>query len=225
MRLVALAVGMSAALVCASAATGDDRPRAPKQGFVAPPAGSYELPVIQGPPAGQVLDLDGVARDFTAYSRGKVTLLSFMYTYCVDPLGCPLAYATLIELRKRLLAQPGMAQSVRFVSLSFDPVNDTPDAMKLYGGHLADPRSALRWHFLTTRSVAELKPMLDDLGQDVSVQLDAAGRPTRVFNHMLKLFLLDAKGRVREIYATAFLMPDVMFNDIQTLLLDRTSLP
>ena len=95
----------------------------------------------------------------------------------------------------------------------------------MYAGALADPKSPVRWHFLTTRSVADLKPMLDDLGQDVSVELDTQGRPTRVLNHMLKLFLIDRDGRVREIYTTAFLMPEVMFNDIETLLLETPRAP
>ena len=52
------------------------------------------------------------------------------------------------------------------------------------------------------------------------MEVDAQGQPTRVLNHMLKLFLIDARGRVREIYSSAFLLPDVMLNDIETLLLE-----
>jgi protein SCO1/2 len=193
----------------------------PKQEFDAPAAGSYTLPNIQRAPEGKVLDIDGRSDGLNRYTTGQITLLSFMYTYCVDPIGCPLAYQTLISLRARLLAQPNLARHVRFVSLSFDPVNDTPEAMKTYGGKLTDAKSDLRWHFLTTRSVDELKPIIDDFGQDVSIQLDRSGRPTRLFNHMLKVFLLDAKGWVREIYSSDFLLPDVIFNDIQTLILEQ----
>ena len=113
-----------------------------------------------------------------------------------------------------------MARRVRLVSLSFDPVTDDPAAMKRYAGALADPASPLRWHFLTTRSVAELKPLLDELGQDVAVEVDDKGQPTRVLNHMLKLFLIDARGDVREIYALDYLHPQVMLGDIRTLLME-----
>ncbi len=67
-------------------------------------------------------------------------------------------------------------------------------------------------------------PLLDGFGQDVRVETDAAGRPTRAINHMLKLFLIDSSGVVREIYSLAFVHPEVMLNDIQTLLMesDRT---
>lgn len=197
-----------------------DAPAArPTQQFTPPPAGSYTLQVIQRAPRGTVLDSDGKPYALERYTTGKATLLSFIYTYCVDPVGCPLAFDTFNEIRKRLLMRPALARQVRLVSLSFDPTNDTPTAMRAYGGTLADPRSALRWHFLTTRSVAELKPIIDDFGQDVAVTLDQQHRPTRLYNHLLKIFLIDAKGQIREIYTTAYLMPDVLMNDLETVLL------
>jgi cytochrome oxidase Cu insertion factor (SCO1/SenC/PrrC family) len=210
------------ALCLAAAHAGaHELPRAPKQDFVPPAAGSYELPVIERVPNGRVLDSDGRRYRFSHFTRGRVTLLSFTYTYCVDPIGCPLAYATLVALRERLLARPDLARLTRFVSLSFDPTHDTPEAMRAYGGKFADPASPLQWSFLTTRSVDDLEPLLDGLGQDVAVQVDETGKPTRVFNHLLKLFLIDARGRVREIYSPAFLLPDMMLNDIETLVLEQ----
>ena len=177
-----------AALSVARAGAPDAAVTAPKQQFVAPAAGSYRLEVIQRAPRGTVLALDGKAGPLAPHVTGKITLLSFVYTYCVDPIGCPLAFQTFVDLRKRLLATPALARQVRFVSMSFDPTNDTPAAMRAYAGPLADPRSPLDWQFLTTRSVGELKPIIDDAGQDVSVTLDAQGKPTRLFNHLLKIF-------------------------------------
>jgi protein SCO1/2 len=193
---------------------------APRQQFAAPAPGSYRLESIQAAPDGEVLDTDGAARPLRRYTTGKVTLLSFIYTYCVDPVGCPLAFQTFVDLRTRLLAMPDQGRRVRFVSMSFDPTNDTPDAMRHYAGALAAPGNALRWHFLTTRAVSGLRPIIDGFGQDVAVTLDQQGRPTRLYNHLLKVFLIDARGKVREIYTTAYLMPDVVLNDIQTLLME-----
>lgn len=223
--LAVTALAWSALLVTDTqgASNADLAPVTPHQDFVAPAPGTYRLPPIQRTPNGRVVDIDGRTYGLARYTQHRITLLSFMYTYCVDPVGCPLAYATLTQLRERLLRHPDMASRVRLVSLSFDPSHDDPAAMRMYAGALADPRSPVQWHFLTTRSVADLKPILADLGQDVSVELDSRGRPTRVLNHMLKLFLIDQDGRVREIYTTAFLMPEVMFNDIQTLLLESAA--
>jgi cytochrome oxidase Cu insertion factor (SCO1/SenC/PrrC family) len=77
------------------------------------------------------------------------------------------------------------------------------------------------WQFLTARSVGELLPVLDGFGQDVSVVVDDRGQPTRTVDHMLKLFLIDRNGTVREIYSLAYLQPQVMLNDIKTLALDE----
>ena len=43
----------------------------------------------------------------------------------------------------------------------------------------------------------------------------------RTMHHMLKLFLIDRDGVVREIYSLAFVQPQVMLNDIKTLALEE----
>jgi cytochrome oxidase Cu insertion factor (SCO1/SenC/PrrC family) len=122
-------------------------------------------------------------------------------------------------LRASLVAEPALAARVRFVSISFDPTHDTPEALRLYAGGLQD-RSPFEWRFLTARSMADLTPLLDQFGQDVQVETDAEGKPTRAINHMLKVFLIDAAGVVREIYALDYLHPAVILNDIRTLVLE-----
>lgn len=191
----------------------------PIQDFVPNAAGTYALPPIQEAADGWVLENNWVPRRLSGYTQGAITLLSFVYTYCSDPTGCPLAYATFEDLRNRLLAKPSLRGQVRFVSLSFDPSNDTPDAMRAYGGDRYKS-SQVPWHFLTTYSLHFLRPILDGYGQDVEIDLDSDGKATRVMTHMLKVFLLDRDGMVREIYSSAFLHPDVMLNDIETLVLE-----
>ncbi|KQP12673.1 SCO family protein [Pseudorhodoferax sp. Leaf267] len=227
MTAARLAASLWALAASAALAAGPEVPlvQRPVQGFVANPPGSYALPVIQPATDGVVLEGDRVPRRLARYTHGAVTLLSFVYTYCTDPTGCPLAYATFEDLRQRVAARPALQGQVRFVSLSFDPVHDTPDAMRLYGGGRARS-AAVPWHFLTTYSMRFLKPILDGYGQDVEVERDADGRPTRAITHMLKVFLIDQGGMVREIYSSAFLHPEVMLNDIETLVLqDRAHAP
>lgn len=187
---------------------------------VTPRAGSYFLPVIQQTPGGWVLATDGRRHRFSDFTTGKITLLSFMYTYCADPVGCPLVYRTFNTLRDRALATPGMAPQLRLVSLSFDPTHDTVQAMASYASGVGGPGSDLRWDFLTTASIADLQPILDGLGQSAELQRSASGAPARFYNHLVKVFLVDKQGRVREIYSTAFLQPELMFNDLQTLLIE-----
>jgi protein SCO1/2 len=215
----AATLGLAAA---AGAAVDPGAAVAPRAEFTPPAAGTYHLERIQRVTDAVLLDGMGRAQHLAELTSGKVTLLTFFYTYCADPLGCPFAYATLADLRARVLAEPGLATAVRFVSVSLDPGTDTPAAIARYGGHVAaDPQ--LEWRFVTARSVAQLLPVLKDFGQDVSVEADAQGRPTRTLHHMLKMFLVDRQGVVREIYTLAFLQPEVMFNDIRTLVgEDRT---
>jgi cytochrome oxidase Cu insertion factor (SCO1/SenC/PrrC family) len=203
----------------AGAAVDPGKATAPRMEFVPPPPGSYTLQNIQRVADAVLLDSTGGAVRLSALTRGKITLLTFFYTYCADPLGCPFAHTTLADLRDRVRADRGLAGRVRFVSVSLDPTHDTPAAIASYRqGFNIDP--AFEWRFLTARRVPELIPVLDDFGQDVSVDLDENGRATRTLHHMLKMFLIDARGEVREIYSLAFLQPQVMFNDIKTLALE-----
>jgi protein SCO1/2 len=199
---------------------------APRSEFVAPPAGTYRLQRIQSTSDAELLDGSNRVQHLSRFMHGKVTLLTFFYTYCVDPLGCPFAHMTLAGLRARLLMEPRLASAVRFVNVSLDPTTDTPAAITQYAAQFATD-SVFEWRFLTARSVSTLLPVLEDFGQDVSVEMDERGRPTRTLHHMLKVFLIDGKGIVREIYSLAYLQPDVMFNDIQTLFMEdsRAILP
>jgi protein SCO1 len=193
---------------------------APRMEFVPPAPGSYQLQRIQSSPDGVLLDAQARASRLSLHTTGKITLLTFFYTYCADPWGCPFAYQTLTQLRERILSDPGLATRVRFVSISFDPTNDTPAALARYGGQFAND-ARMEWTFLTARSVDELLPVLEAFGQDVSVDVDQQGRPMRTMHHMLKLFLIDRRGIVREIYSLAFVQPQVMLNDIKTLALEE----
>jgi protein SCO1 len=191
---------------------------APRTDFVVPQAGTYELQRIQRAGDGLLLDSAGRPTHIGAVTTGKITLLTFFYTYCMDPLGCPFAHSTLLNLRDQLLADGPIGSAVRFVNVSFDPTHDTPQALALYSEQFSSKRQ-FEWRFLTARSVRELLPVLDDFGQDVSVETDAHGTPSRARHHMLKVFLLDEKGFVREIYSVAFIQPQVILNDIRTLYL------
>jgi protein SCO1 len=208
---------VGAALLLAALTCRAQSPLSPiKQQFTAPPAGSYALPPIQKAGNGWVFEKNWWPRRLSHFMTGKITLLSFVYTYCSDPEGCPLTYAAMLDVKRRVVADAALRDRVRFVSLSFDPTNDTPQAMQSYGGEHARDRS-LPWHFLTTYSPDYLAPILEQFGQDIEIEADATGKPTRAITHMVKVFLIDGSGLVREIYSTAFLQPEVMYNDIKTL--------
>jgi protein SCO1 len=221
-RLMAgLSAGAAACVVRPGAFAAADplQPLAPRMDFTPPVPGSYVLQRIQRCGDSMLIDASGRQVPLAQLTSGKITLLSFFYTYCTDALGCPFAYQTLINLRESLLADPALARRVRFVNISFDPVHDTPEQLRIYGGKLlGDMR--FEWRMLSSRTMQELLPLLDDFGQDVSVLRDERGRPTRTRNHMLKLFLVDAQRFVREIYTLDFVQPQVMLGDMRTLAME-----
>jgi cytochrome oxidase Cu insertion factor (SCO1/SenC/PrrC family) len=184
--------------------------------FVPPPPGTYELHHIMPAPSGTVLDERGAAAPLSRFTTGRVTLLSLIYTRCRDGMGCPLATHQLQHLKGILDAQPEAARRVRFVSLSFDPDRDTPAVMRSYGRTFNAGSGGVPWHFLTTRSRSEVKPIVHGFGQDLW-----SAREGDALAHVLKLFLIDARGSVREIYSTSFLHTQVVLNDIETLLLEN----
>ncbi|HET7344071.1 MAG TPA: SCO family protein, partial [Methylomirabilota bacterium] len=159
--------------------------------FEPPAPGTYALHRIMAAPEGEVLDLDGRAQPLGRFTRGRITVLGFVYTTCVDPDGCPLTLRVFDEVKRALDATPALRERVRLVMLSFDPERDRPAAMRGYAGRRAGA-GGVPWHFLTTRSPRAIRPIVDGFGQDVrsSVRLTDGGK-ARELSHVLKVFLLD----------------------------------
>ena len=200
-------------------------PALPALDFVPPAPGTYTLHRIMAAPEGRVLGIDGRPDRLSSYTRGRITLLGFIYTTCADPDGCPLAYQVFDALKASIAATPALHGKVRFVTLSFDPARDPPEVMRQYAGSRAvDKEGGVRWYFLTTGSARELMPLVEGFGQDVRVTYDkSAGRKRRELSHVLKVFLIDRAGDVREIYTSTFLYPRVVLNDIETLLMEEAA--
>jgi cytochrome c peroxidase len=185
--------------------------------FTAPESGSYQLPVLGAAADGNVLDSDGNARTLHSAMGDKVVLLSFIYASCSDVNGCPLATAVLHKLSKRLQQEPALTDKLRLLTLSFNPEHDTPAMMKQYGQSLHT--NALDWQFLTTASELALQPILAHYRQNIQKVYDDKGQFTGTFSHILRVYLIDNKRQIRNIYSVDFLHPDTLINDIKTLLL------
>ncbi len=183
--------------------------------FKLPEPGSYALPSLGIAAGGRVLDSSGGALNLSQLYGDKLVLLSFIYSTCGDVNGCPLATAVFHKLQRRLLKEPAIAKRLRLVTLSFNPEHDTPEAMANYGKPFAE---GLEWRFLTTRSEADLQPILAAYGQSVQKDYDAQGRFTGTFSHILRVYLIDRERRIRNIYTVSFLHPETLVNDVNTLL-------
>ncbi len=196
-------------------------PRTQEHDFECPIPGTYKLPPIKQAGDGDVLDIHGNPLKLAELMKGKITILSFIYALCSDTRGCPLAMATLFDAHDASEHIPKIAKNTRFITLSFDPQRDTPEAMGSYGYPvLADPErdEKIPWDFLTTSSLEKLQPILKAYGQVVDPSADG-----ETISHLLRLYLIDRQGRIRNIYGLGFLDPRLLFSDIETLLMEESA--
>jgi len=209
----AAAAGLALLLACSPAAEAPP-PVAARPLFEPPAVGSYELPRVDSVADYELLDVQGRPSWLLGLSEGQVAVVSFVYRGCADADGCPLALATLRELDRALAADPQLAHRTRLVTASFDPERDRPEQMMQLRRHMA-PESD--WRFLTLAEPSALAPMLDDFGQDVIRLATADGEDSGLIRHVMKVFLVDAEGSVRNIYSAGFIDWRVVRNDILTL--------
>lgn len=190
--------------------------------YVPPAPGSYGLPPIQAAADGEVLDSDGERHHLSDFLGDRYVVMSFVYTSCADPKACPMARMVFGRLHRQLREHPTLDDRVRLVTFSFDPERDTPEVMAKYAGEggLYEDRTEDSWVFLTTESEEQLRPILDAYGQLVVPEIGPDGRFTGTFAHMLKVFLIDPEGQVRNVYSSDFLHPALVINDLETLRLE-----
>jgi cytochrome c peroxidase len=186
-------------------------------GYELPKPGTYELYNIRLSGDGKVLDEKGITNSLHSLMNDKVTLISFIYSNCTDTNGCPLATSVFYKIQEKLIGNKKILSKLKMISLSFDPLYDTPKVMSLYGKDLSYIDAD--WDFLTTDSLESLEPILDNYDQPVIRKYKEDGSYDGVDSHLLRVYLVDDKKIIRNIYNVDFLHPDLLINDIKTLLL------
>jgi cytochrome oxidase Cu insertion factor (SCO1/SenC/PrrC family) len=185
--------------------------------YEAPKPGTYALPVIKRAADGALLDANGKKVSLGDLTRGRITVLSFIYTRCKSAQACPHATGVLMDLHELSAKDDALAKSLRLVSMSFDPAHDTPERMRAYS-ELAQGSGA-PWHFVTSVSEAKLAPILASYGQAVDRKKNE-NDPAGPLNHTLRVYLIDREGRIRNIYSSGTLDLRLVVADIRTLLLE-----
>jgi cytochrome oxidase Cu insertion factor (SCO1/SenC/PrrC family) len=186
--------------------------------FTPPAAGTYDLPAIKRVSSFVLRDASGQRVSTQTITAGKVAVISFIYTACPERLGCPLASLALQSLQTRVKDE-GLDGSVALLSISFDAQRDTPAALAKYARVYGADRRL--WRFLTASSGRVLDDMLESYGQDRAPVYDERGRFTGRYRHVLKVFLVDQDGYIRNVYSAGFLVADLVVNDIKTVLHER----
>lgn len=210
------------ALLGATFTARADLARTADHDYEPPAPGSYTLPVVKAAADGEVLDAHGKPLHLRELTQGRVTVLSFIYTRCAAAKACPMATGVLMQLHRLSAEDAALAKSMRLVSMSFDPVNDTPERMNAYAALATDRPTAASWHFITTRSQAQLQPILDAYGQAVDKKTNPFD-PTGPLNHTLRVFLIDRAGKIRNIYSSGTLDVRLVLADVRTLMMESTA--
>jgi cytochrome oxidase Cu insertion factor (SCO1/SenC/PrrC family) len=182
--------------------------------YTPPAPGSYELPVIDVVDDHPLLDERGNATTLHGLKRDRLAVVAFVYTTCVEAAGCPVSMGVLHRVDRALADDPALARRAMLVTISFDPARDDPARMAAVRAAHA-PRGD--WRFATTSGAPALEPLLADFGQQVAALRYTDGRPTGLFRHVLKVFLLDLRNRVRNVYSVGFLDPALVLTDLRTL--------
>lgn len=184
--------------------------------YQVPEPGSYSLPVIQ-----RIHDhplIDAIRGETTLFSlkAGRMAVVAFVYMSCAEATGCPFSLSVLHRLDAVLAADPSLGSRVTLLTISFDPGRDTPRRMADLR-RLHDPKSD--WSFTTPSGEAALTPLLADFDQSAAKLRYPDGRWSGLFRHVLKVFLLDERNEVRNVYSVGFLHPELVLADLRTLTL------
>jgi protein SCO1 len=190
-----------------------------------PAPGTYQLHKIFTVPDLTLLDSTGTLQPISKYTKGKLTLLTFFYQRCSDADGCPYAMSLFHRVKSKLDQDENLRDRVRFVHISFDPDRDTPMMMagleKSYA-NFSKHIKGIEWDFLTTPTVDALLPIIDAFGQNVDIDVNSMTKDKVLnYSHVLKVFLIDEVGDVREIYSTTYISKEMLLNDIYTLSLEQ----
>ncbi len=167
------------------------------------------LPVKSNLPSVQLVDLDEKEFQFSDL-KGKVVVLSFIYTNCPDI--CHLTSSKL-NLFKKSLDQE-VTENLYFVSISFDPDRDSPEILREHVRHMK--LDLANWSFVTGNQF-QIKKVLEAAGIDPFIQSGADSK-SYTYNHRDRISLVDRDGQIRKHYKGTAFDEKQLSKDIQALL-------
>lgn len=165
------------------------------------------LPVIGTAPAFTLVDQSGRPVS-AAQLRGAIVVVSFVFTTCSD--SCPIVTAKMAEIQ-RLLGKD-FGPRVRFVSISVDPLTDSPERLRAYAAKFG--ADVPGWSFLTGT------PQQID---EVVRRFGAVARrgDNGAVEHLFLTSLIDAQGRLRVQYLGYRFDAREMLADLRALLAEK----
>jgi protein SCO1 len=130
--------------------------------------------------------------------RGKVLLMTFIYTRCTLSDFCPRMSQNFAEIDKVLAADPKLYAQTHLLSISFDPKYDTPAVLKSYGSAYTGRyihETFQHWDFAAP-TPAELPQM------EQYFDLGVTPGPNGILQHSLATLIVGKDGKVVAFYPT-----------------------
>jgi protein SCO1 len=198
-----------AAAGCTGAPAHEVRGPVPSGASALAIANHPSLAVIKVAPEFSLLD-SGDHRVKLSELRGRVVLLSFIYTSCATT--GPLLTHRMGLLEDRLKDAGLWSRSISFLSVTVDPERDVGPVLADYAERFdaVDPN----WRFLRDEPAAA-RPVLAAYDEWTKPL------PNGELDHPARVYLIDRRGNIREIYALAFFDERQAFIDMRTLVEER----
>jgi protein SCO1/2 len=156
----------------------------------------------------ELINQDGKKQRFSSFHGGPVAL-TFIYTSCPLPTFCPLMDRHFASNQRELDKDPALAR-VHLVSVSFDPITDTPAVLKKHANTLsADPA---RWTFFTGD-----RDEIDRFGARFGVTISRALDDPLNIAHNLRTVIIDADGKLVKVYTGNEWTPAQVLADLRSL--------
>ncbi|PYM33889.1 MAG: hypothetical protein DME17_17225 [Candidatus Rokuibacteriota bacterium] len=162
------------------------------------------LPVIKRAPDFTLRDTADRPVHLSAL-RGRAVLLSFIYTQC--SVACPLVTQRMVRLHDRLV-RAGLRRTAVFLTVSVDPERDSARVLERYAAHFGGPRAG--WKFLRDEP-DRVRRVLEVYDEWTRPQPDGG------IDHPARIYLIDPRGDIREIYSLSFFDERQAFVDIRAL--------
>ena len=157
-------------------------------------------------PATKFVNQDGQPVDMASF-KGSVLAITFIYTRCPMPTFCPLMDRHFVTVQSALKKNPALS-GVRLLSVSFDPLTDTPPVLKKHAESLkSDPKV---WSFLTGD-----RDEVDQFATRFGVAITREMNDARDITHNLRTAIVDADGNFVKAFTGNEWSPDELIADLE----------
>jgi protein SCO1 len=129
--------------------------------------------------------------------KGKVLLLTFVYTRCPLPEFCIRMSRNFADIDKKLQADPALYAKTHLLTISFDPAYDTPKVLRSYGGAYTGRYSQENFEHWDFAAPSEAE--LPKVEQWFDVGVTPAGQQLQ---HSLATAIIGPDGKVLAFYPT-----------------------